>query len=158
MEDLESFIESFKEKMMLLLKRINKFTTLEENTDEYYIYFDIILIQIRAMFIENERNKNNYTSQIYAKNLESEYHVSLINNILHERLLDDFTIRDGIKLIVDKTLAHYDFISEKDKEKIEICKRALMDKNSKYNLHIFALKLIIATADSEIAYMIKNRN
>lgn len=136
--------------MSLLIQRIEKFSSLSENTEEYDVYFEVILVQLRAMFIENAKYKDNYTSQVYMHKLGMKNEIDRINSYLDEKIIDDLSIREAIKTIVDKYIVHYDNLNDKDIKKIEVCKANLRNKDSRYYLWKFALGLVLATADGEL--------
>ncbi len=154
-EELQLYQNEISKRLIALIERIENFHLLCENSKEYDVYFEVILVQLRAMFIENTRYKGNYTSQVYMKKLGMESEVDRINSYLDEKITDDLSIREAIKTIVDKHIVHYDYLSDKDVEKIEICKNALKNKDSKHYLWKFALGLALATADGELKAILR---
>lgn len=47
--------------MELLSSRVNKLKTIKSGTLDYWTYYDSVLVQIRAMFIETSSRKANHT-------------------------------------------------------------------------------------------------
>ena len=69
---LAEFIDHFNVHYQLLLRRYRRFKEIEDiyNTDiDVMTYLDIIIVQLRAMCIEKESNKKNYTAQILLRKM-----------------------------------------------------------------------------------------
>lgn len=117
-DDIEQFllcqyIEHFTMHFKLLLRRYRRFIEINNinNTDiDVITYLDMIVVQIRAMCIENERYVNNYTAQILLRKLGEDSLADRIDSMLNEPFIPetDFTIREAIKKLADKFICHYD--------------------------------------------------
>lgn len=117
-DDIEQFllcqyIEHFNTHFKLLLRRYRRFIEINNinNTDiDVITYLDMIVVQIRAMCIENERYVNNYTAQILLRKLGEDSLADRIDSMLNEPFIPetDFTIREAIKKLADKFICHYD--------------------------------------------------
>ena len=108
--------------------RLNKFldlprpsTTTEEEC-EWFTYYDILLVQTRAMLIESTSRTNNYTLQNYLKKLGREKDAQIIDNFLTspfdpdiiDELGNEISIRNVIKFVTDKFICHYDYTRDED--------------------------------------------
>ena len=112
---LQIFNESVCSYFNLLKARIDKFKELERGTIDFKTYFDIILIQIRAMCIENETKKNNHTLQNFFRiNGYEKFATEIIeyfNQVMLDGSLKELTLRETIKTTTDRFIAHYDTIT-----------------------------------------------
>lgn len=61
------FEKRFFDNIDLLISRINKLKISKPGTLDYWTYYDAALTQIRAMFIETPKLKDNHTFQNYLK-------------------------------------------------------------------------------------------
>ncbi|HQQ51317.1 MAG TPA: hypothetical protein PLZ29_08980, partial [Spirochaetota bacterium] len=150
------FYESFNFNLSLLMKRYLKFKNIspyDKNTEvEWFTYFDCLITQFRAMFIENEQNKNNYTYQNFLNLYGKHEVVSAINTYLNEPFInEDFfdfngeilTIRNAIKFVADKFICHYDKTSLEERARQELISNTLsnVSNNSVNNLEIILTKI-----------------
>jgi len=110
---LSEFIENFNVHYSLLLRRYKRFREINNisNTDiDVITYLDMIVVQLRAMCIESEKYKHNYTVQIILRKVGEDELVTQIENMLNEPFLEetDFTIKKAIKTLADEFICHYD--------------------------------------------------
>ncbi len=148
--EFEKFQEEFQKNLVLLVKRITKFDSIEKYSEDYYVYFDMILVQIRAMFIENPRYKNNYTGQVYLRKLGMDKEVDIINSFLEEKIYADLTIKEAIRTIVDKFIVHYDPLNDKDIEIEKKCRSILTKGDHELYIGNLVLMMALSTADAEL--------
>lgn len=152
--EFEKFQKEFQKNISLFVQRITKFDSIEKCSEDYHVYFDMILVQIRAMFIENPRYKNNYTGQVYLRKLGMYKEVDIINSYLEEKIWDDLTIKEAIKTIVDKFIVHYDPLNDTDIEIEKRCRSILTKSDHKLYIGNWGLMIALSTADAELgAYM-----
>lgn len=72
-------------------------------------YFDMIVVQIRALCIENPKQKKNYTAQILFRKIGEYDLANRIDSMLDTEFLVDcegFPIRKAIKLLADGFICH----------------------------------------------------
>ena len=111
---LSEFIDHFNVHYMLLLRRYKRFRKIDDisNTDiDVITYFDMILVQIRSMCIENEGLKKNYTVQNLLRKVAEPELAEKLDDMLNEEFLTgvtDFTIKRAIKILTDGFICHYD--------------------------------------------------
>ena len=111
---IEEYIGNFNIHFKLLLQRYKRFrevNRIDNRNIDVITYFDIIIVQLRAICIENERNKNNYTAQILLRKFGREELADKIDDMLNQEFLigfNDFTIRKAIKILADEFICHYD--------------------------------------------------
>jgi hypothetical protein len=98
----------------LLIRRVKKLEQIKSGTVDYWTYYDIILVQIRALFIESPRLKSNYTVQNYLIKIGENKLAEEINEYFDTELSPGITLREAIKVSVDKFIAHYDEIDDRD--------------------------------------------
>lgn len=130
-EELLDYIKHFEVHWRLFLKRYKRYMKLQKlrNNDDLdaNTYFDMLIVQIRAMCIENSKLKNNYTVQNVLKKIGREELASKIDNVLdmpfREYIIDKstgnpITIKKVIKILADGFICHYDnFDGERDIER-----------------------------------------
>ena len=111
---LMEYITNFNIHFKLLLKRYKRFKEINKigNDDiDVTTYLDMIVVQLRAMCIENKRYKNNYTAQNLLCKLGEEELAQDIDNMLDKKFYHGSTkvnIRDALKILADKFICHYD--------------------------------------------------
>lgn len=158
LREISDFIRHFEINWNLFLKRYTRYKELEENATidnfDYSTYFDILVVQIRAMCIENELLKNNYTVQNVLRRIGEEKLAEKIDFELERPLSEIFvdkstgkpiTLRNSIKMLADKFICHYDnFDGEKDVQReIAISIEANLKNIVKdVNIHTFINMLI----------------
>lgn len=116
---LLEYIKNFKMHYKLLLRRYRRYKEIYriDNTDiDQITYFDMIIVQLRAMCIESPGLKDNFTVQNLFHRLGKEELVEKIDNMLDESLIGDgdFTIRKSLKTVADKLVCHYDYFDIRD--------------------------------------------
>ena len=113
---LGEFIRHFNIHYSLLLRRYAKFKTIDKfdsSNIDLVTYLDIIVVQLRAMCIENPKNKRNYTVQSLLKQLGEPQLAQRIDDMLNEEFFGNdvipaFPIRKALKLLADEFICHYD--------------------------------------------------
>jgi hypothetical protein len=123
----ETFIKYYNFNIELLLFRLRKLESLlpphkDNNVKmEFYTYFDMIIVQARALLIENINNVNNYTYQNYLKLINKDKNIALIDEILNSPFINDkylkcesnnLSIKNAIKILSDKIICHYDEMND----------------------------------------------
>lgn len=111
---LLEYINNFNIHFSLLLRRYKRFkeiNTIGNNDIDVITYLDMIVVQLRAMCIENERYKNNYTAQTLLKKIGKEELATRIDEMLDQEfscIWEDFSIKKSIKVLADEFICHYD--------------------------------------------------
>ncbi|HPS59108.1 MAG TPA: hypothetical protein PK514_13470 [Spirochaetota bacterium] len=156
MENYNRFFNMFNFNLSMLLNRlvkIRKINPLDSNNEvEWFTYFDCIITQLRAMFIENERYKNNYTYQNFLTLYGKNDIVTKINNFLETPFIDESTldskgeilsIKNAIKFIADKFICHYENTSLEELARQELISNTLsnLSNNSTNNLDVILTRI-----------------
>lgn len=111
---LMEYIEHFNVHFRLLLRRYKRFkeiNTINNNDIDVITYLDMIIVQLRAMCIENERYKNNYTAQILLRKVGEDSLAQKIDEMLSLDFYDgslQVDIRTALKILADEFICHYD--------------------------------------------------
>lgn len=110
---LAEFIIHFNVHYRLLLKRYARFKEIDNlfNTDiDVITYLDMIVVQLRAICIENSRLTKNYTAQILLRKIGENKLANRIDAMLDEAFIPEsnFNIRKAIKTLADGFICHYD--------------------------------------------------
>lgn len=139
---LAEFIEHFNIHYKLLLRRYARFKEIDTvyNTDiDVITYFDMIIVQLRAMCIESAYLKNNYTAQILLRKVGEGLLAEKLDAMLREEFLEDvmdLTIRNAIKILADRFICHYDnFDGGEGKTAWAMCSIIEQQLRSPYNKH-----------------------
>ena len=112
--ELFDYIKHFNVHFSLLLRRYKRFKEINTvpNADiDVITYIDMIIVQLRAMCIESERHKHNYTAQILLRKVGEEELADKIDAMLNEDFSDgsmQVTIKTALKLLADEFICHYD--------------------------------------------------
>lgn len=110
------FDETFFSYYILLTKRAERLQTLNIKSFDYQTYTDMCLVMIRALLIESERLKENYTLQNFLEKHERPDLVVTINDYIDQPINKLMTLREALKIAVDKYIAHNDKMVFKDNE------------------------------------------
>ena len=111
----EQFNMYFCEYYALFIKRIERMKELDNDTDRR-TYLDMLFISIRALLIEQEKNKSNYTLQNFLRRNGQDALICKINDYLNTRINSMYTLREVIKIITDKFIAHHDSLQVSEQE------------------------------------------
>jgi hypothetical protein len=73
-------------------------------------YFDMIIVQLRAMCIESPNLRRNYTAQILLRKVGEDELADKIDNMLEQPFIagSDMTVKKAIKILADGFICHYD--------------------------------------------------
>lgn len=127
MLELFEYIEHFNIHFKLLLrryKRLKDIYSIENAKDiDLITYVDMILVQLRAICIENERYKNNYTAQILLRKIGEDDLANKIDEMLNEEFYVgsmQVNIRKALKILADEFICHYDNFDKDKSHKISL--------------------------------------
>ncbi len=133
-------VENFNMHYSLLLQRYKRFTEINEiiNRDiDVITFLDIIVVQLRALCIENPRLNHNYTAQNLLRIMQRDDLAEKIDNMLAEEFLPGaigFDIRKALKLLADKFICHYDSIDKEELALAGIIEAQLKNPYADHNL------------------------
>ncbi|MBB3118032.1 hypothetical protein [Pseudoduganella violacea] len=147
LDDFSVLLRRFDEKFTKLRKKVHR--VLENNLDEqsYDIYVNSILIDCRALFIENIRYKHNCTIQNFYKVTQQPDFAQAIDAHFDGLTSGGLTLREVIKSWVDRHLVHFDFVDEKTEQAHFDDLASVLDRRTIANL--FVDILLIAQQYSE---------
>jgi hypothetical protein len=123
---LIDFIKHFSIHFELLLRRYKRFSEINKignNDIDVITYLDMIVVQLRAMCIENERYKQNYTAQILLRRVGEEDLAKRIDDMLKEDFYDgslQMDIRTALKILADEFICHYDNFDGEDLHRLSM--------------------------------------
>ncbi|RKM55412.1 hypothetical protein D6855_15865 [Butyrivibrio sp. CB08] len=112
--ELQPYLKHFKIQYDLLRKRYERLKEIDNPLDDNLdigTYFDMVIVQLRAIFIESPSLKNNYTLQNVMRKIGKDDYADALDDILSREFIpdvSDMTIRTAIKLLADKFICHYD--------------------------------------------------
>lgn len=132
--NLGDFEKRFFNNLDLLISRINKLKVAERGSLDYWTYYDVILTQIRAMFIETPKLKKNYTVQNYLINIGQKEIADEIQTYMDKELYEGMSFKEAVKVSVDKFIAHYDKVDTEDVVIEHMCRIKLTEPNKEYNI------------------------
>lgn len=111
--ELQIFNDEFLKRFNLFRCRIKRLKELEENSLDYETYFDMVLIQLRALCFESINDNKNYTVQNYLKKNGFEDKVEEVKSFFSRSIgFRNTTLRELIKHKTDKFIAHNDTIMQ----------------------------------------------
>lgn len=115
-----SYIDNFNMHYKLLLRRYARFREVNQpqNPDiDVITYFDIIIVQLRAICIENPKLKKNYTVQNLLKKMGRPDLSKNIDDMLDQEFAEftkGYPIRKALKTLADQYICHYDKFERDD--------------------------------------------
>lgn len=149
--------EVFHEKFIKLRLKIHKI--IEGQYDDelmYEILVHSILIDCRAIFLENTDYKYNTTLQNIYRNRSLNEYADGIDNYFNTIIKGNKSLKEIIRKFVNKRLAHVDYLEEKQENILEEDILTILDRNTINN--IFVDILVIAIQYEEIRkYFGKNK-
>ena len=106
-------VRAFERNFITLINRNRRLKSLHGDPEAWWTYFDAILVQLRAICIENNDNVDkNYTVQGVLRRLGCEELREDFNDFLGQMFClnedEHFSYRDIVKKLVDKFICHYD--------------------------------------------------
>lgn len=118
---LVEYIDHFNIHYDLLVRRYEYFKTIDdvETTLETSTFFDMVVVQLRAICIESPHLKKNYTAQILLRKLGYEDAAAKIDDMLAMPFIEGFgnlTVRNALKTLADGFICHYDNFDGESKE------------------------------------------
>lgn len=133
----------FYKRFVLLRKKIHK--VLSGNTIDdldYDVYVNSILVDCRAIFLENTRYKLNSTLQGTYRARHLDDFAKGIDEFFNREVIKDKSLKVIIKDWVDKRLVHVDYLEPEDEELIVENISSIIDRTTLNN--IFVDMLVIA--------------
>lgn len=120
--DYAQFVAHFNIHYKLLVERYNYLVAVDKTNMNLDIstYQDMIVVQIRAMFIESTNLQNNYTGQNLLRMLGEPELAEKIDTFLDSpfsEIYADLSIRKALKIMADKFICHNDNF---DGEKVDL--------------------------------------
>ncbi len=115
-EEFMWYLDQFSMHYKLLLRRYKRFQEVNDihNLDiDVITYLDIVIVQLRAICIENDKLSKNYTVQNLLRHVNREDLATKIDDMLAESFFShraDYDIRRALKTLADKYICHYDSI------------------------------------------------
>lgn len=126
--ELARFISQFSLNMDLLSYKLSKLKSIDPKNKEYHFEYlllaDSVIVQFRAMLLENKTS--NYTFQAYFKNIKREDIAVKIDQYLDQGFnaydqeqkdageVNYRSIRKAMKFISDKFICHFDNVTDMD--------------------------------------------
>lgn len=138
--EVSKFIEQFSFNLEMLNYRINKAieidTMVKENHYEFLMTFDSAMVLFRAMFLESENLKGNYTFQNFCRMIGKPDVAQKIDDYLRTKFVDwrEKSIRDVLKFLADKFVCHVDDITFEDLGMANFYMSSLKNPYGKNNL------------------------
>ena len=161
--ELLEYIKHFNIHYELLLRRYNRFKEINDihNTDiDVITYLDMIVVQLRAMCIENPRYKENYTAQILLRKVGEEALAEKLDEMLDMEFIPgatDFSIRKALKTLADGFVCHYDNYDGVDKDAwamAGIIEKKLRNPYDEHNLD-YIMKILIECIGKGLSIRLK---
>ena len=114
LNDFSRLTRRFHEKFVSLRKKVHRVLDNDPATrlddESYEVYVNSILIDCRAIFIENKRYKKNCTIQNFYKATDHPEFADSIDEFFDRSIGNGPLLREIIKNWVDRNLVHFDFI------------------------------------------------
>lgn len=104
--------ETFLKYLDLLSQRSERLQHLDNSSLDYITYTDMCLVMVRAILVENEKRTNNYTLQNYLHRHSRDDLVDKANQFIKQYINKKHTLRDALKIVVDKFTVHYDAMTK----------------------------------------------
>jgi hypothetical protein len=157
--ELQDYSKNIAFNLELLEKRIICIEKYGTNSTEFLALYESILTQLRSMFIENERYKTNYTIQVMFDKIGKPEITNQIQEFFERKLLPfdkgDFiegelqlTLREAIKVSVDKFIVHYDKTDQALRTIESVCRMRLLTKTDEFYVKKIVEQLLSIIGDA----------
>lgn len=120
-DELDSFFEAYFSKAEENLSILNILENEEVDPSVYLLAFKQEVVHLRASLIENTKLRKNITIQNYLRLYGRDDLASRIDELLKIQVNSDLSLREMIKVTVDKFIAHYDKPTETDRKIYDYC-------------------------------------
>ena len=120
-DQLDTFFENYFSKAEENLAVLDALDLAGSNNSLYMLAFKQEMVHLRASLIENAKLQKNITIQNYFKLYGRNDLAQAIDCLLQIDVKNGLTLRELIKVTVDKFIAHYDKPTQKDKEVYDYC-------------------------------------
>jgi len=133
----------------LLNLRTQRLNELPIDSTDYETYRDICLIMIRSILMETNTRKGNYTLQNYLTSHERIDLKDAIEDYLDQKVNSLYSLREAIKNVVDKSLAHFDSLiadmknNEKELNVEHLLKKTLFLLDIKREEYPFTIQKVV---------------
>jgi hypothetical protein len=118
---LDKFFDDFFEKQQESLDILETLENVDESSPAYRLAFRQELSHLRAFLIENKKQKNNITVQNYFRLYKRNDLAKKIDKLLNTEVKHNLTLKDMIRICVDKYIAHYDKPTNESREIYNYC-------------------------------------
>ncbi|MFM4743965.1 hypothetical protein ACEUDH_10175 [Aeromonas dhakensis] len=141
--------EVFYRKFSILRKKVHKVLEEKDISElDYEVYVNSILVDCRALFLENARYEFNSTLQSTYKARDLEQYAKSIDEFFNQEISKGMTLKTVIKDWVDKRVVHVDYLDAEDEEIFIENIHSILDDETINN--IFMYILIIASQYEEV--------
>lgn len=120
-EEINRFFDDYFQKAEDNLAVLEVLNNADRKDAFYMVAFKQEMVHLRASLIENEKLKKNITIQNYLRLYGRGDLANKIDELLQVKVSENLTLRDMIKITVDKFIAHYDNPSSTEKEVYDYC-------------------------------------
>lgn len=139
-DDLSLLNRRFREKFVTLRRKVHRVLDRDPKTnlddESYDVFVNSILVDCRALFIENSRYTKNCTIQNYYKATKHPEFAKAIDDLFDKKISTGISVREVIKIWVDKNIVHFDFIGEKEEMEYMNNVLSVIDRSTIDNIFI----------------------
>jgi hypothetical protein len=139
-DDFSLLKRRFHEKFATLRKKVHRVLDRDQNTklddESYDVFVNSILVDCRAIFIENSQYKKNCTIQNFYKATNHPELASSIDDLFNKKTNAGVSVREAIKGWVDKNIVHFDFIDQKTEQEHLDNVLSVIDRSTIDNLFV----------------------
>lgn len=155
LDDFCTLLIRVDEKFVSLRKKVHRVLSNDLDEESYDVFVNSILIDCRALFIENKRYSSNCTIQNFYKATNHPEYADEINTYFDRKTADGLNLREIIKTWVDKHLVHFDFVYREKEEDHLNSIRGLLNRQTIDNL--FTNILLIARQYEEYKLYLRQK-
>lgn len=139
-DDFSLLRKRFHEKFVTLRRKVHRVLDREPNTklddESYDVFVNSILVDCRALFIENSRYKKNCTIQNFYTATNHPEFAKSIDELFDQKTSSGVSVREAIKGWVDRNVVHFDFIDKKTEQEHLDNVLSVIDRSTIDNLFI----------------------
>lgn len=136
LDDFSRLLRRVDEKFAWLRRKVHRILENKLDEEAYSIFVESILVDCRALFIENSRYKTNCTLQNFYKATNHPEYADAIDEYFDRATSNGVSLREVMKTWVDKHIVHFDYVNEEAEDTHLQGVRRLLDRQTIDNLFV----------------------
>lgn len=136
LDDFSRLLSRVDEKFARLRRKVHRILENKLDEEAYSVFVESILVDCRALFIENSRYKTNCTLQNFYRATNHPEYAEGIDKYFDSATSNGVNLREVIKTWVDKHIVHFDYVNKEAEDAALQGVSRLLDRQTINNLFV----------------------